>query len=60
MSGFEALEKVTVQDLKVMANCSRYNTQVHEIVKVIMILVYSEKEKTSVADFKAKIVEDPE
>ena len=40
-----------------MANCSKYNTQVHEIVKVLMILVYSEREKTTMVDFKRKIDE---
>ena len=58
MTGLEALEKIKIEGLVEMANCSRYNTQVIEIVKLIMILVYAEKEKTTVENFNQKLFEN--
>ena len=55
LTGQQAFNQITTAGITTMINCSRYNTNVYDVAKIIMILVYSEKENNSFKHFKDRI-----
>ena len=60
MTVSEALSQLTVKDLMQMAKSSTRDKYMTNVAMLTMVLVYSEKEKHSLLDFRSKIESDPD
>ena len=58
MTVSEALSKLTVRDLMQMAKSSTRDKYMTNVAMLTMVLVYSEKEKNTLLDFRSKIEQE--